>query len=181
MKVTETSLKGVLLIEPKIFTDDRGYFMESFNNKKFNELTGLDITFTQDNESYSKYGTIRGLHYQIEPHAQTKLIRCVSGSICDVVVDIRKDSETYGQHIKFMLTGDNKKQLLIPPGFAHGFSVTSESAIIQYKVDKGYNKESERGIMYNDSNLNINWSIPNRDIIISDKDMKQDKFDVIKD
>ena len=169
MKVTETGIEGLLIIEPAIFKDDRGYFFESYNAEKFKKA-GLDFTFVQDNQSKSSYGVVRGLHYQIEPYAQTKLVRVLQGKILDVAVDIRKNSPTFGKWISLEISDLNKKQLLIPKGFAHGFSVLSDTAVVLYKCDALYAPEAERGIIYNDRHLNIDWGIRPIDIIVSKKD-----------
>jgi dTDP-4-dehydrorhamnose 3,5-epimerase len=169
MKLTETGIEGLLVIEPAIFEDDRGYFFESYNAGKFKKA-GLDFTFVQDNQSKSSYGVVRGLHYQIEPHAQTKLVRVLHGSILDVAVDIRKSSPTFGKWMSLEISDSNKKQLLVPKGFAHGFSVLSDTAVVLYKCDALYAPESERGIIYNDPDLNIDWEINPEDIIVSGKD-----------
>lgn len=169
MPFVETGFPGLLVFEPRVFGDSRGYFFESYSEKAFHEQ-GLYIRFVQDNESFSGYGVIRGLHYQLSPFAQTKLIRVTQGSILDVVVDVRKGSPTYGKSYSLELTGDNKKQLLIPGGFAHGFSVLSPAALVQYKCDQFYSKESEGGIRYDDPALNIDWKIPAGKAIISEKD-----------
>lgn len=170
MNVIKTDFPDLLVIEPKIFNDDRGYFFEIYNGKDF-ERSGINTSFVQDNESKSSYGVIRGLHYQLAPYAQTKLIRVVAGVIYDVVVDIRKGSPTFGKYFRVELSSDNKYQLLIPQGFAHGFSVLSEEAIINYKCDNFYNKEMERGINFNDSALGIDWGITAEKSIISAKDL----------
>ena len=164
---TKTEFSGLLIFEPKIFKDDRGYFFESYSQKIF-----TDINFVQDNQASSSYGIIRGLHYQNEPFAQTKLIRVLSGSILDVSVDLRKNSPTYGKVYTIELSAENKKQLLIPKGFAHGYSVISETAEVFYKCDAFYHKESEGGIAWNDPALNIDWQIPFDKVIVSDKDSK---------
>jgi len=171
MNATETKLKGCYILEPKVFNDDIGYFLESFNSKKFNELLGVDIKFVQDNESFSSKGVLRGLHYQLGQHAQAKLVRVVKGEVLDVAVDIRKKSKTFGQYISVVLSENNKKQLFVPRGFAHGFIVLSETAIFSYKCDNHYNKQSEGGIIYNDPKLNIDWKLPNNEFILSDKDL----------
>lgn len=171
MIVTETKLKGCYVIEPKIFVDKRGYFFESYNQKIFNKAIGQDINFIQDNESFSSKGVLRGLHYQTGEFAQAKLVRVIKGSVLDVAVDLRPSSSTFGQHISMELNEDNKKQIFVPRGFAHGFLVLSETAIFCYKCDNVYNKASEKGIVYNDTDLNINWQIPEDELIISEKDM----------
>jgi len=170
MKATETKLKGCFIIEPTVFNDKRGYFFESFNNKRFNELIKTNIQFVQDNESFSSKGVLRGLHYQEGEHAQAKLVRVIKGRVLDVAVDVRKNSKTYGEYVSVELNEFNKKQLFVPRGFAHGFVVLSDTAVFSYKCDNFYNKLSERGIIYNDSNLNIDWKLPQEELIISDKD-----------
>ncbi|MEO6542120.1 MAG: dTDP-4-dehydrorhamnose 3,5-epimerase [Ferruginibacter sp.] len=170
MTIIKTEFPGLLIIEPTVFKDSRGYFFESYNEKDFN-AQGIDIKFIQDNQSKSSYGVIRGLHYQLAPHAQTKLIRVLSGKILDIAVDIRKGSPGYGKVFSIELSAENNKQLLIPKGFAHGFSVLSESAEVIYKCDAFYHKESEAGILFNDASLNIDWKIPSDKAIISDKDL----------
>ena len=170
MPFITTDIPGLLVFEPKIFEDSRGYFFESYNEKTFQQQ-GVNIDFIQDNQSSSSYGVIRGLHYQLNPHAQSKLIRVLQGRILDVAVDIRKGSPTYGKHFDIELSAENKKQLLIPQGFAHGFSVLSEKAEVLYKCDAFYHKESEGGIRFDDPALNINWQIPADKAIVSDKDL----------
>ena len=170
MPFTKTSIEGLLIFEPRVFEDNRGYFFEAYNKSVF-EAEGVSYNFVQDNQSFSKYGTIRGLHYQQNPYAQCKLVRALQGSILDVAVDIRKKSPTYGQVFSIELTGENKKQLLIPPGFAHGFSVLGETAVVMYKCDALYNKESEAGIIYNDPELAIDWQLPDGAAIVSEKDL----------
>ncbi len=172
MKIEETILDGCFIIEPRVFEDNRGYFMESFNQNTFNNSLNLNVNFVQDNESFSTRGVLRGLHYQTGEHAQAKLVRVLKGSVLDVAVDIRKNSKTFGKHISVELSEDNKKQLFIPRGFAHGFLVLSEQAIFSYKCDNYYNKASEGGIIYNDSTLNIDWKLEHNDLIISDKDIR---------
>lgn len=162
-------IPGVLIVEPNVFGDSRGYFFESYNEKLFTG-NGITARFVQDNQSSSSYGVIRGLHYQLSPHAQAKLIRVLRGTVLDVIVDIRKGSPAYGKVFSIELSDENKKQLFIPPGFAHGFSVLSEKADILYKCDNFYHKESERGIIYNDPTLQIDWKIPDDKVIVSDKD-----------
>lgn len=171
MIATETKLKDCFIIEPRVFQDDRGYFFESFNQEAFNKLIGKSVNFVQDNESFSSRGVIRGLHFQKGEFAQAKLVRVVKGAVLDVAVDIRKESPTFGQHISVELTEKNKKQLFVPRGFAHGFSVLSETAIFSYKCDNFYNKESEAGILYNDPSLNIDWKIKLEEAQLSDKDI----------
>ena len=171
MNVKETRLKGCFVIEPVIFEDARGYFFESFNKHKFEKLTGQHGEFVQDNQSASVYGVIRGLHFQKGEYAQAKLVRVLEGRVLDVAVDIRESSETYGQWISVELTAENNLQLYVPRGFAHGFSVLSDSAIFAYKCDNNYNKEAESGIRYDDPSLNINWGIPLSDRSLSEKDL----------
>lgn len=171
MSFYPTDIPGLLIFEPKVFEDSRGYFFECYNEKNFHQQ-GIDIKWVQDNQSSSSYGVIRGLHYQLNPHAQTKLIRVLQGTILDVAVDIRKGSPTYGRSFSVELSESNNKQLFIPMGFAHGFSVLSEKAVVLYKCDAFYNKESEGGICYNDPVLNIDWKIPADKAIISEKDMQ---------
>ena len=170
MEVIKTALDGVVIIEPTVFGDSRGYFFESYNKQRFNEATGLDIDFVQDNQSKSCYGVLRGLHFQKPPYAQSKLVRCVRGKVLDVAVDIRKSSPTFGKYVAVELTEDNHRQLFIPHGFAHGFVVLSEEAIFQYKCDNFYNKESEGAIAWNDPEINIDWTIPFDEVMLSDKD-----------
>ena len=196
MNVIKTAIDGVLIIEPKVFGDTRGYFFESFNAKEFAEKTGRDINFVQDNESSSRYGVLRGLHFQLPPYTQSKLVRCVKGAVLDVAVDIRKGSPTYGQHIACLLCGrdeegvriakqfekkpltDNRspitahvgRQFFVPKGMAHGFAVLSETAIFQYKCDDFYHPEAEGAIAWNDPDIAINWPIPASDVVLSEKD-----------
>ncbi len=179
MPFIKTEFEGLLIFEPKIWKDDRGYFFESYNEKVFN-TEGVMIDFVQDNQASSVYGVIRGLHYQLNPYAQTKLIRVLSGNILDVAVDIRKNSTTYGKVYAIELSAENKKQLLVPKGFAHGYSVLSNTAEVFYKCDEFYNKDSEAGLAYNDNKLNIDWRIPKNKAIISEKDIQQPGFDDCK-
>lgn len=171
MNIIKTSIEGLLILEPRIFIDSRGYFFESFSQRKFDEKVGK-ITFVQDNESKSTYGVMRGLHFQCPPFSQTKLVRCVKGSVLDIAVDIRKGSPTYGQHVAVELTEENHRQIFIPKGFAHGFAVLSETAVFQYKCDEFYHPESEGGISILDETLNIDWCIPTDKAILSEKDTK---------
>lgn len=171
MKIKESGFEGLLIIEPRVFADSRGYFFESFNSKAFEEA-GIDFKPVQDNESRSSRGVIRGLHYQLPPHAQAKLIRVVEGKIFDVGVDLRKNSPTFMKWFGMEIDSENKIQILMPKGFAHGFSVLSEYAVIQYKVDNLYNKESERGIIYDDPELVIDWRLGKTVPVVSDKDQK---------
>jgi dTDP-4-dehydrorhamnose 3,5-epimerase len=179
MKFIETGFAQLLLFEPKVFGDSRGYFFESYNEKTFAE-NGIKIKFIQDNQSKSSYGVIRGLHFQKSPHAQTKLVRVLSGRILDVVVDLRKNADTYGKCYAVELSAENKRQLLVPKGFAHGFSVLSETAEVLYKCDAFYNKESEGGLLYSDPELKIDWKIPADKAIVSDKDLQQPLFATLK-
>jgi dTDP-4-dehydrorhamnose 3,5-epimerase len=169
MAFIQTNLPGLIIFEPKVFEDNRGYFYESYNQDVFHKA-GINILFVQDNQSSSQYGVIRGLHFQLPPFAQTKLVRVLSGSILDVVVDIRKGSPAFGNQFSIVLSAENKKQLLVPKGFAHGFAVLSERAEVFYKCDAFYNKESEAGFSYKDQSLGIDWQIPAGKEIISDKD-----------
>ena len=175
MKFLKTDITGVVIIEPAVFSDKRGYFLESFNKKNFEDNIGK-IDFVQDNESKSSIGVIRGLHFQKPPFAQAKLVRCIKGSVMDVAVDIRKGSPTYGKYVSIELSEFNKKQLYIPRGFAHGYSVLSESAIFAYKVDNIYAPECDAGILWKDQVLNIQWGVNNDDVLISEKDSKLPSF-----
>jgi dTDP-4-dehydrorhamnose 3,5-epimerase len=170
MKFIPTKLEGCFIIEPKIIQDDRGYFMESFNENTFQNGIGKQVHFVQDNQSFSSKGVLRGLHYQTGEHAQAKLVRVLQGEVLDIAVDIRPDSSTYGQHVSAVLSGENQTQFFIPRGFAHGFLVLSETATFFYKCDNFYNKESEGGLMYNDPTLNIDWQFPTSELLISEKD-----------
>jgi len=169
MNFIKTKIDGVIIIEPKVFEDSRGYFFESYNEKEFIE-NGIDARFVQDNQSLSSYGVIRGLHFQKEPFAQAKLVRVLFGKVLDVAVDLRKGSPTFGQHVSVELSDENKRQFFIPRGFAHGFSVLSEKAVFAYKCDNLYNKESEGGLLYNDPDLGIDWKVDPKRICVSDKD-----------
>jgi dTDP-4-dehydrorhamnose 3,5-epimerase len=170
MQVIETKLKGCFVIEPRIFGDERGYFFESFNKEKFKELTGIDIEFVQDNEAFSNRGVLRGLHFQKGKYAQAKLVRVVKGKVLDVVVDLRANSVTYGQSFSCVLSEENKKQLFVPKGFAHGYAVLEDNTVFVYKCDNYYNPASEGGIVYNDESLNIDWVLSPDEIILSEKD-----------
>ena len=170
MKITETILEGCYVLEPKIFEDERGIFFESYNKKDFEERIGLNIDFVQDNHSVSKKGVLRGLHFQKGENAQAKLVRVVKGEVLDVVVDIRKESPTFGRHFKIKLSDTNNKALFIPKGMAHGFLTLSEEAVFVYKCDSYYQKQAESGIMYNDEDLGIDWEYPSKKIILSKKD-----------
>ena len=171
MEVIKTDIEGVVIIEPRIFKDARGYFFESFSAKEFQEKV-CQTTFVQDNESYSSYGVVRGLHFQKPPYTQSKLVRVIKGAVLDVAVDLRKGSPTYGKHVAVELTGENHRQLFIPKGFAHGFSVLSEEVLFQYKCDNFYAPQSEGGIAWNDPALQIDWRIPADKILLSEKDTK---------
>ena len=171
MDVIQTTIGGVVIIEPRIFKDARGYFFESFSQREFSEKV-CPVEFVQDNESMSSYGVMRGLHFQRPPFAQAKLVRCVRGAVLDVAVDIRKGSPTYGQHVAVELTEDNHRQFFIPRGFAHGFAVLSEVAVFQYKCDNFYHPEADGGISILDASLGIDWRIPTGRAILSDKDTK---------
>ncbi len=165
----KTGIEGVLIIEPRIFRDQRGYFFEAYNRKEFEEKVGA-VDFVQDNESESSYGVVRGLHFQKGPHAQAKLVRVLSGTVLDVAVDIRPGSPTFGKHVAVELSGENHRQFFLPRGMAHGFSVLSEKAVFQYKCDNFYSKESEGAIAWDDPALGIDWRIPKEDVILSEKD-----------
>jgi len=170
MKFSRADISDIIIIEPNVFRDDRGYFFESFKQNELNEFLGYDVNFCQDNESKSTYGVLRGLHYQEPPFAQAKLVRVIKGSVLDVAVDIRKNSPTFGKHIVIELNDQNKKQLFIPTGFAHGYVVLSETAIFSYKVDNYYNREFEKGLAYNDPNIGVNWKIKSH-LKISQRDL----------
>lgn len=171
MEIKETNLKGCFTLQPWVFKDERGYFFESFNQKAFTELTGSHTVFVQDNQSLSAYGTVRGLHFQTGEHAQAKLVRVIEGRVFDIAVDMRKDSTTYGQWFGTELSGENNLQLFIPKGFAHGFSVLSDTALFTYKCDSFYHKAAEGGIRYDDPTLAIDWQIPRDKMILSEKDL----------
>jgi dTDP-4-dehydrorhamnose 3,5-epimerase len=172
MQFIPTTIPDVVMIEPKVWSDARGYFFESYRHDLFQQHIG-NIDWVQDNESYSTYGTLRGLHYQLPPHAQSKLVRVVQGKVLDIAVDIRQSSPTFGQHVAVELSAENKRQLFIPRGFAHGFVVLSQTAMFQYKVDNYYNKEADRGIAFNDPVLKIDWQVDLSAVQLSDKDSKQ--------
>ena len=171
MNIIKTEISGLLIIEPRVFEDARGYFFESFSQRDFDEKV-QPIVFVQDNESKSSYGVMRGLHFQRPPYTQSKLVRCVKGSVLDVAVDLRKGSPTYGKHVAVELTEENHLQLFIPKGFAHGFSVLSDVAVFQYKCDEFYHPEADGGISILDNSLGIDWRIPNEKVILSEKDTK---------
>lgn len=177
MKVEQTPLEDCVIISPNIFRDDRGYFFESFNKESFHSLTGISVDFVQDNLSKSSKGVLRGLHFQKGPFEQAKLVTVINGSVLDVCVDLRPNSKTFGKHFSMVLDGIDKKQLFIPRGFAHGFLVLEDDTVFSYKCDNYYNKDSERGIIYNDKDLNIDWQNPTNELILSDKDSKLPTFE----
>lgn len=171
MKIEESPLKGSFVIKPTVFADHRGYFFESFNQKLLDEALGYSPQFVQDNQSKSTYGVLRGLHLQLGESAQAKLVRAIAGEILDIIVDVRPDSPQFGEHFSLVLSADNKNQLFIPRGFAHGFAVLTETATIHYKADNYYNKAAESGLLYNDPEMNIDWQVPTEKIITSEKDL----------
>jgi len=173
MEIIKTKINGLLIINPRVFEDERGYFFESWSKEAFKN-NGIEIDFVQDNQSFSSKGVLRGLHFQNPPFSQGKLVRVIQGSVLDVAVDIRKDSPTYGEHVSVLLSGENKTMFWIPPGFAHGFSTLEDNTIFSYKCSGIYNKESEGSLMWNDSDLKIDWQIENA--IISEKDQNSDHF-----
>jgi dTDP-4-dehydrorhamnose 3,5-epimerase len=177
MNFSKTNIPDVILYQPKVFNDERGYFFESFNQEVFEKHLGKSIHFCQDNEAKSTKGVLRGLHYQLPPFAQSKLVRVISGKVLDIAVDIRKDSATFGQYVAIELSEENKHQLFIPAGFAHGYVVLSDEAVFSYKVDNYYHKASERGIIFNDQTLQIDWKLAQNELIISEKDKIQPTFD----
>ena len=178
MNLIKTMIDGLVVLKPTIFKDHRGYFMESYHKKNINNLIG-DVNFVQENESESSRGVLRGLHFQKPPYAQAKLVRCLKGNVLDVALDLRKDSKTYGCFETTLLSEENKNQLFIPKGFAHGFVVLSETAIFSYKVDNYYNPDSESGVLWNDLDLNIDWKINKKEIIVSEKDKSLPTFNNI--
>lgn len=181
MTFTRTAIPDVVIIEPKVHGDSRGYFVETFRQDKLEEFLGYQINFCQDNESKSSKGVLRGLHYQLPPFAQTKLVRVIHGRVLDVAVDIRKNSPTFGKYVAVELSGENKKQLLIPRGFAHGFVVLEDDTIFAYKVDNYYSPECDRGIAFDDKNLNIDWILKKEELNLSPKDTKQPKLNETND
>ena len=181
MTFTRTAIPDVVIIEPKVHGDSRGYFVETFRQDKLEEFLGYQINFCQDNESKSSKGVLRGLHYQLPPHAQTKLVRVIHGRVLDVAVDIRKNSPTFGKYVAVELSGENKKQLLIPRGFAHGFVVLEDDTVFAYKVDNYYSPECDRGIAFDDKNLNIDWILNHNELNLSAKDIKQPKLNETND
>ena len=181
MNFTRTAIPDVVIIEPKVHGDARGYFVETFRADKLEKFLGYKINFCQDNESKSSRGVLRGLHYQLAPAAQTKLVRVIQGSVLDVAVDIRKGSPTFGQHVSVNLSSGNKKQLLVPRGFAHGFVVLEDDTVFAYKVDNYYSPENDRGILFSDVNLGIDWKIPHSELNLSAKDKVQPKLEDTQD
>lgn len=173
MNFISTEIEGVFIIEPRVFGDERGYFLESFSERDFAAATGLEVRFVQDNESRSKKGVLRGLHFQKEPYAQAKLVRVAQGRVLDVAVDIREGSPTFGKYVATELSGDNHRQMFIPKGFAHGYVVLEDDTVFQYKCDEYYHPELEGGIAWNDAQIGIEWGIPESEIILSDKDRKR--------
>lgn len=180
MIITKTNIEGLLIVEPTVYGDARGYFFESFNEREFREKTGFRVHFVQDNESLSSYGVVRGLHFQRSPHAQSKLVRVVRGEVLDVAVDVRPNSVTFGQHVAVRLSAENHRQFFIPKGFAHGFSVLSKDAVFQYKCDNFYAPESEGAVAWDDPQLAIDWMLPEEDIILSEKDKNHPPFSELK-
>jgi len=178
MESISTPLQGCYILKPTVFEDHRGYFFESFNHNRFAELVGAEVNFVQDNQAKSDYGILRGLHFQQGEHAQAKLVRVLQGRVLDVAVDIRKDSPTFGQHVAVELSAENKLQLFVPRGFAHGYSVLENDTVFFYKCDNFYNKASEGGIFYNDETLQIDWQLPESDIVLSEKDQQLPRFGV---
>lgn len=176
MKIIKTDIEGVLIVEPRVFGDARGYFFESFSARDFKDAAGIDILFVQDNESRSCHGVVRGLHFQLPPFAQSKLVRVVEGTVLDVAVDIRAGSPTYGHHVAVELSADNKRQFFLPKGFAHGFAVLSETAVFQYKCDEYYHPEAEGAIAWDDPTLAIDWHLDAAEVILSDKDRHHPRF-----
>jgi len=176
MNKIDTAIEGCFILEPKILYDGRGYFFESFNEDQFRDLTGMQVHFVQDNQSFSKFGVLRGLHAQNGSHAQAKLVRVLQGEVLDVAVDVRQGSLTFGQYVSVILSSKNQRQFFVPKGFLHGFVVLSETAEFLYKCDNYYNKDSEVGIKYNDPNLNINWALSKDQILVSDKDLILPQF-----
>ncbi|MFY7964673.1 MAG: dTDP-4-dehydrorhamnose 3,5-epimerase [Chitinophagaceae bacterium] len=181
MNVEQTPLNDCYIIHDTVFADARGYFFESFNQQKFETLTGLNVSFVQDNQSKSSKGVLRGMHYQLGKHSQAKLVRVLDGVVLDIAVDLRKESSTFGKNFSIELSAENHKQLFVPRGFAHGFVVLSETATFFYKCDNLYNKESEGGFIYNDPTININWQLGSENLVLSDKDKILPTFNDIKD
>ena len=181
MEFIPQSIPEVLVIEPKVHGDERGYFIETFRQDEFEDALGYKINFTQDNQSKSSKGVLRGLHFQLAPHAQSKLVRVIEGAVLDVAVDIRKGSPSFGQHVAVELSGDNKKQIFIPRGFAHGFAVLTDTATVAYKVDNFYSHKCERGLAFDDIDLNIDWQLPKQQLLLSDKDTQHPTLAALKD
>ena len=181
MKFISQVIPDVWVIEPKVYGDHRGYFVETFRQDKFEDALGYKVNFIQDNESKSSKGVLRGLHFQLAPHAQSKLVRVIEGAVLDVVVDIRKGSPSFGQHVAVELSDDNKKQMFIPRGFAHGFVVLTDTAILAYKVDNYYSPECDRGLAFDDVDLNIDWQLTKQQLLLSDKDTQQPTLAVLTD
>ncbi|WP_304542736.1 dTDP-4-dehydrorhamnose 3,5-epimerase [Sulfurimonas microaerophilic] len=181
MNFIRTDIPDVVICEPTVHGDDRGYFVETFREDKLQEFLGYKINFCQDNESKSSYGVLRGLHYQLPPHAQTKLVRVIQGKVLDVAVDIRKGSPTFGKHVAVELSSENKRQLLVPRGFAHGFVVLEDNTVFAYKVDSYYSPECDRGIAFNDSDIDIDWQVPHEKLNLSAKDKVQPKLNETDD
>lgn len=176
MEIVHSTLQGCFYLKPTIFKDERGVFSETYNEETFQKVTGLTVDFVQDNQSQSSYGVLRGLHFQKGAMAQAKLVRVAMGKVLDIVVDLRKDSKSFGQHFSIELTGENGYQLFVPKGFAHGFITLSERSIFCYKCDNYYDKASESGILFNDATLNLNWHLPHKDLIVSEKDLQLPTF-----
>jgi len=181
MKFSRTAIADVIIIEPKVHGDERGYFVETFRQDKLNEFLGFNVNFCQDNESKSSKGVLRGLHYQLPPYAQTKLVRVIQGKVLDVAVDIRKNSPTFGEHVAVELSSENKRQLFVPRGFAHGFVVLENDTVFAYKVDNYYSPECDRGIDFDDKDLNINWILKKAKLNLSAKDKVQPKLNETND
>ena len=181
MEFIPQSIPDVWVIEPKVHGDERGYFVETFRQDEFEDALGYKVNFTQDNESKSSKGVLRGLHFQLPPHAQSKLVRVIEGAVLDVVVDIRKGSPSFGQHVAVELSDDNKKQMFIPRGFAHGFVVLTDTATLSYKVDNYYSPECDRGLAFDDIDLNIDWQLTKQQLLLSDKDTQQPTLAVLTD
>ena len=179
MEIEQTHIAGCFILKPRIFRDDRGLFSETYNKKTFTEVTGLDIDFVQDNQSFSSYGVVRGLHFQTGSMAQAKLVRAARGKVLDIVVDVRKDSKTFGEHVSVILDDETQNQLFVPRGFAHGFVTLSKKSIFAYKCDNYYDKASEGGILYNDATLSLDWHLPEEEIIISEKDTELPTFNEV--
>lgn len=181
MHFVRTEIEDVIIVEPQVYGDERGYFVETFREDKLSDFLGYKINFCQDNESQSSRGVLRGLHYQLHPAAQTKLVRVIQGRVLDVAVDIRKGSPTFGKYVSVELSGENKRQLLVPRGFAHGFAVLEDNTIFAYKVDNYYSPENDRGIAFDDEALCIDWKIPKEELLLSQKDKMQPKLAETKD